>query len=228
MLKQIKKACVWSVRKFYNLIKYGVVMMLVDSVQMCFYQINLGVGFKKSEKYGAFKTVLFRVVFFQGVLVWLVGFSVLAVWATKGSFEIAKAMVEAKMTKVIVIERVIEPAKSEFPPKEELDMIEKIEEPTELEEIAEKISMLESGKGTNNNPQALHNYCTSLGKSNIYGYGGMQNKWCYDTEEKAKGVVMDWFKRKFNQGMTISQAVCHYNLGGNQNTCEYYEKFSRI
>lgn len=91
------------------------------------------------------------------------------------------------------------------------DIIKASNHPTELMAIW----TLESNRGNNRNPQALHNYCKSLGKSNELGYGGMAKKWCYDSFEQAVRVVDEWLDQR------ISKTLCVYNEGVERSDCDY-------
>lgn len=96
-------------------------------------------------------------------------------------------------------------------------------------EIVDTIHLLESGRGTNNNPSALHNYCKAQGKSNEYGFGGMRLKHCFETETLAKARVTLWVVehlKKFDGN--IARTLCFYNLGQNTTECEYYQKFLSV
>jgi hypothetical protein len=114
--------------------------------------------------------------------------------------------------------------------------VEKIKEvPVQVEtlnsnilDMVEYIHKKESTNGKNTNPQALHNYCKSIGKSNEYGYGGMRLKMCFDSEKAAKAWVTLWLAEKLelfngNVGMTL----CYYNLGEKITNCPYAEGYAR-
>jgi len=97
---------------------------------------------------------------------------------------------------------------------------------SDILDLVDYIHTKESTKGKNTNPNALHNYCKSLGKSNEYGYGGMRLKMCFDSEKAAKAWVTLWLAEKLetfngNVGMTL----CYYNLGEKITNCSYAEGY---
>ena len=94
-----------------------------------------------------------------------------------------------------------------------------------LDEIVRRVSILESNAGANTNPHALHNVCADRGGSNIYGYGGMALMICFDTAEEATARVKRWFQEHFDEGMSLRESLCYYNLGIRTETCEYAENF---
>jgi hypothetical protein len=76
---------------------------------------------------------------------------------------------------------------------------------------------LESNMGEDKNPQALHNLCKAQGKSNEFGYGGMEKKWCYDTFEQSVKVVDEWLDKE------VMGSLCRYNTGTRTQSCWYSE-----
>jgi len=79
-----------------------------------------------------------------------------------------------------------------------------------LNKLVDYVHFAETSKGANTNPYALHNYCKGLGKSNEYGYGGMQSMMCFESHEQATRVVERWFKDKL-ASMSVGEATCHYH-----------------
>jgi hypothetical protein len=82
------------------------------------------------------------------------------------------------------------------------------------EEI-DHIWLKETSRGTNTNPNALHNICKAQGKSNEFGYGGMQNMWCYDSFEQSVRVVDAWLDKQ------TAENLCYYNVGIKTSNCNY-------
>lgn len=98
--------------------------------------------------------------------------------------------------------------------------------PEKVEKLVAYIHKAESSNGLNKNPYALHNVCKSKGKSNEYGYGGMQSMMCFDSHEQATRIVSDWIKRHLElyEG-SEAKTLCRYNLGGNEVNCKYYQRY---
>jgi len=94
-------------------------------------------------------------------------------------------------------------------------------------EIIMWIWQQESGMGTNKKPDALHLYCRTLGKTNELGYGGMQNKWCYNTFDDVVGVVDDWFTKNL-AFYELPNALCLYGLGEPIDDCGYWRKYKLL
>jgi len=82
-------------------------------------------------------------------------------------------------------------------------------------EQIDHIWLKETSRGTNTNPNALHNICKAKGKSNEFGYGGMQNMWCFDSFEEAVRVVEQWLDKQ------TAEALCYYNIGIKTSNCQY-------
>lgn len=98
-----------------------------------------------------------------------------------------------------------------------------------ISQIVEGIHHLESGRGTNNNPNALHNICKAQGKSNEYGYGGMRLKICFEDEKTAKARVTLWVVEHLEKFEgNVAMTMCYYNLGQKVNDCEYYQNYLKI
>lgn len=88
------------------------------------------------------------------------------------------------------------------------------------------IHFLETNRGKNTNPNALHNLCKDKGMSNEYGYGGMQLKICFEDEKAAKARVTLWLVEKLEQfDGNVGKTLCYYNLGKAVSTCKYYENY---
>lgn len=76
----------------------------------------------------------------------------------------------------------------------------------------------ESTYGTNNtDPTSLHMYCRSIGRSNEFGFGGMKNKFCYQSFEESVKVVDAWLDSR------DKEALCYYNVGVRNGDCEYIQ-----
>jgi hypothetical protein len=77
---------------------------------------------------------------------------------------------------------------------------------------------LESGKGTNDNPEALHNYCKSKGETNEFGYGGMQSMICFKTFQESVDRVSQWLDER------DAEMYCYYATGKRTNDCYYMDR----
>jgi len=55
---------------------------------------------------------------------------------------------------------------------------------------------------------------------------------CYSNHEQVRGYVAKWVQNKLDQGMTVAQTLCYYNLGKPNgqllNNCEYYQNYVRL
>jgi len=85
-----------------------------------------------------------------------------------------------------------------------------------ISEIADKIKMLESANGT----AGLALTCKGKGLANDYGFAPPN---CYQ-EGQDRELVEKWFERKLEK-MPLENALCLYNLGINQSSCEYLNNF---
>lgn len=91
-----------------------------------------------------------------------------------------------------------------------------------LDQIADRIAVLETSNGKNDKCKRER-----LGY-NSYGYGQQINKYtCFDTDERARNIVKKWFAEKL-QVMTLEIALCHYNIGDKVNNCEYVKDFKSL
>lgn len=77
---------------------------------------------------------------------------------------------------------------------------------------------LESGKGTNEDPQALHNYCKSKGETNEFGWGGMSNMICFKTFQEAVDRVSQWLDQR------EAEMYCYYSTGKRVSDCYYMDR----
>jgi len=93
----------------------------------------------------------------------------------------------------------------------------------EVADFIRRVHRKESSSGTNTNPDALHNRCKAQGKSNEYGYGGMALMICFDSHEEATARVARWYL-EHRPGRTEAQTYCRYNIGGEHETCAYWEE----
>jgi hypothetical protein len=94
-------------------------------------------------------------------------------------------------------------------------------------EVVRIIGELESNGGRNK--AGLAGICERQNKSNIYGYGGMRLKICFDTPELAKARVTRWvikYYDKFENDM--GKLICYYNLGLEQSNCTYYQNYLKL
>ena len=80
------------------------------------------------------------------------------------------------------------------------------------------IWLLESGRGTNDNPQALHNYCKSKGETNEFGYGGMQEMICFKTFQESVDRVSQWLD------VREAEMYCMYATGSRNTNCSYMDR----
>jgi hypothetical protein len=119
-------------------------------------------------------------------------------------------------------ERIIEQVHAEEPQEAYSDLIGE-----ELDLFIKRVRQLESSNGTNPNPNALHNYCASIGKRNWVGYGGMAGidgeLYCFDDEEHEYRRLAIWYREQ-RETLNEAQTYCKYNLGLAIEGCEYFEK----
>lgn len=94
--------------------------------------------------------------------------------------------------------------------------------PLTLDQIADKVAILETSGGKNDK-------CKREGLGvNPYGYGQQINRYmCFDTDAHVRKVVKEWFADKLKV-MTLDVALCHYNIGTKINNCEYAKKFKTL
>jgi hypothetical protein len=100
----------------------------------------------------------------------------------------------------------------------EQDIINNSRHPKEINNIW----VLESGKGTNENPGALHNYCKSKGETNEFGFGGMQSMMCFKTFQESVDRVSQWLDEQ------TSEIYCYYSVGTRINDCDYAVKAGKL
>lgn len=94
-------------------------------------------------------------------------------------------------------------------------------------EVVRLISELESNGGRNKD--GLVGICERQGKSNIYGYGGMRLKICFDTPELAKARVTKWLIKYYDKFENdLGKTLCYYNLGLEQSDCTYYQNYLKL
>lgn len=114
--------------------------------------------------------------------------------------------------KVVIIEINRAEAKQDEPVKDI--------KPDRTTELANIIWHLESTKG-------VHNYskCEAQGKVNGIGYGipGDGSYKCFDDHDQEMKVLAGWIADKTAQGMSESQLLCLYNMGGSGKIldCDY-------
>ena len=76
-----------------------------------------------------------------------------------------------------------------------------------IEKIADKIFLLESSNGKNDQK------CGRLGKANGYGFRqGIGRNYCLNSHSEVRSEVIEWFKEKLKTH-SLPEAVCGYNLG---------------
>lgn len=79
----------------------------------------------------------------------------------------------------------------------------------------------ESGKGTNNDPTALHIYCRNKGMWNEIGYSPA-TKFCFSSKAEAVAFIPEYIERNCS-GKLLSQCLCYWNKGTKDTTCAYSE-----
>jgi hypothetical protein len=126
---------------------------------------------------------------------------------------------------VNVINQCVDSVKAESSADEDVKEAEKSGEgmktsslPPSIEKILDKVFILESSAGK-------HDSCHNQGKFNGYGY--FANKVCYDTQEEARQVVGEWFKKHLAT-KNIPASLCFYNSGKATNNCHYYQQYLTI
>jgi len=96
--------------------------------------------------------------------------------------------------------------------------------PLSLEEVLDRIKILESSGGKNNAPA-----CEAIGKINYYGYGVNKTQvFCYDNEEANRRAVRDWFLRKEGQGLSLEEMLELYRGGNEEENKKYLANFNQI
>jgi hypothetical protein len=147
---------------------------------------------------------------------------VLPVHATTVSINYQISLSPAKAYKLVLKEPSISP------PKQALKTTgsggSKTFEGYTLEEIVNKVAILESGDGKE---VGLHGYCLRQGGTNKYGYLPTPT-FCFKTEEEAKLTISKWFAKRLDK-RPLYDCLCEYNLGkkGLVN-CMYYQHFISI
>lgn len=95
-----------------------------------------------------------------------------------------------------------------------------------MEDVIDKIHLLESGRGTA--PKGHHLTCKTLGLSNEFGYGALDG-YCFNSYEESVKAMNMWFRLKFEDGFSLKEALCIYNTGLSKNgTCEYATNFDNL
>jgi hypothetical protein len=93
-----------------------------------------------------------------------------------------------------------------------------IEKP-DVHKVARKIYGLESSFGKNDS-------CRQQGQYNGYGYGQNTSTWnCFESFEIVTSKVENWIQDKLSKGDTLAEAICLYNTGIKQDSCDYYQNF---
>ena len=93
-------------------------------------------------------------------------------------------------------------------------------------ELVDYIHLKESTRGKNNTPGSLADLCIKQGKSNEYGYGGMDLKICFDSKKEARAWVLLWVEDHLKEyGGNSHRVLCHYNLGTASDNCSYASGF---
>jgi len=87
-----------------------------------------------------------------------------------------------------------------------------------IERLYQSVRTMESGKGTNNNPVALHNQCKAKGMINEIGYLATPT-YCFDDAEHQKLTFSRWIMKR--EKMTDAQLLCYWNTGTLVNSCRY-------
>jgi hypothetical protein len=95
---------------------------------------------------------------------------------------------------------------------------------TEVENFIRRVHIKESSKGTNANPNALHNICKAKGESNEYGYGGMESMMCFPSHADATESVAGWYREHRPLMKSEAMTYCYYALGHRYDTCAYWEE----
>ena len=96
-------------------------------------------------------------------------------------------------------------------PKTKYEIIQDSKHPKEIDYIWLK----ESTRGKNDIAGSLQRYCENLGKSNEFGWGGMQGKICFDSFADSVRTVDQWLDTQVNADL------CLYNIGIRKSNCNY-------
>ena len=140
------------------------------------------------------------------------------------SIEVFKEAGEFYLTQKISIESDDAVVKADAIAESVKQEVEETPSPTPLDEVMDKIAILESGNGKNQ-----PTYCTSRGLTNKYGYGVYGDKiTCFETDEEARATISLWFKNKVDSGLALEECLCLWNTGSATNSCDYLEKFKNI
>lgn len=139
-----------------------------------------------------------------------------------------------KIQPPVVIEKIDNKVVSQLPTEVVTEV--KVAEPTptptpepvedNIQKMLNYIHKAESTQGKNNTPGALHLICRNQGKWNELGYGGMDLKICFNSEEEGMAKVGDWLKRHLERfDGDVAKTLCYYNLGEEQINCKYYQEY---
>lgn len=109
------------------------------------------------------------------------------------------------------------PKKRSFIPQVEAEEIEILHT-----DIYDKVSMLESGRGTN--LSGKHGKCVAQGKTNSIGYAPHLG-YCFDSKTDEMIALGKWFQKRFDEGLTLDQALCYWNTGHKLSECAYSINF---
>lgn len=90
-----------------------------------------------------------------------------------------------------------------------------------LEDLYQQTRTLESGAGTNENPNSTHKYCQALGAINEIGYFPEGNtKYCFASELIQEGTFKGWVIKQLKSGLTVSQTMCLFVNGVPLQVCK--------
>jgi hypothetical protein len=84
------------------------------------------------------------------------------------------------------------------------------------EELADRIYLLESSRGKNDQK------CERIGKHNGYGFmQGVNRNFCLESDDEVRKLVIKWIKDKKEKGFSDKELLCYYNKGIVTESCGY-------
>lgn len=106
--------------------------------------------------------------------------------------------------------------------KVEAEEVKEVVKVDPLDGVLDKIQMLESSGGKNDEK------CHRIGGHNSYGYAqGSGRNMCLNSDEDVRELVRGWFRDKLKV-YSLEQSVCLYNLGLAVDNCQYLTKFKQL
>lgn len=162
-----------------------------------------------------YKAIFYAVVIGLAVIVsaTMYGLEQYAKWRTTNEWQFPAKWI-GFVRKIEKLQPVLAQGTEAIKPMSNQEIVDASRHPDELN----MIWTLESGKGTNDNPEALHNYCKSKGETNEFGWGGMQNMICFKTFQESVDRVSQWLD------VREAETYCYYATGKEVTDCSYMDR----